>query len=67
MRLKRFLRRGDSLAMKIFLETTIPSYITARPSRDMLRFSHQQLTREWWETRRQFHQLFTPEQGSPVL
>jgi hypothetical protein len=47
--------------MKIFLETTIPSYITARPSRDILRFSHQQLTREWWETRRQFHELFTSQ------
>jgi hypothetical protein len=47
--------------MKIFLETTIPSYITARPSRDVLQFSHQQLTREWWDTRRQFHQLFTSQ------
>ena len=47
--------------MKIFLETTIPSYITARPSRDILRFSRQQLTREWWETRRQSHGLFTSQ------
>jgi hypothetical protein len=47
--------------MKIFLETTIPSYVTARPSRDMLQISHQQLTREWWDTRRQAHQLFTSQ------
>ena len=47
--------------MKIFLETTIPSYIAARPSRDLLQASHQQLTREWWETRRQHHELFTSQ------
>ena len=27
----------------------------------MLRSSRQQITREWWETRRQFHQLFTSQ------
>lgn len=47
--------------MKIFLETTIPSYLTARPSRDILQSGHQQLTREWWETRRQRHELFTSQ------
>jgi len=47
--------------MRIFLETTIPSYITARPSRDVLLLIHQQLTREWWETRRQQHELFTSQ------
>ena len=27
----------------------------------MLRSSRQQITREWWETRRPFHQLFTSQ------
>jgi len=31
---------------------TIPSYLVARPSRDLIRAAHQHLTREWWETRR---------------
>lgn len=36
----------------VYIETTIVSYLTARPSRDLVRAAHQQITREWWETRR---------------
>jgi len=43
------------------LETTIPSYITVRPSRDLLRFRNQQLTREWWKNRSQSHALSTSQ------
>jgi hypothetical protein len=34
---------------KVYLETTIISYFTARPSRDIITAAHQQLTQEWWE------------------
>jgi len=37
---------------RVYLETTIPSYLTAWPSRDLVRAAHQQVTREWWEKRR---------------
>jgi hypothetical protein len=36
---------------RVYLETTIPSYLTAWPSRDLVRAAHQQITREWWTTR----------------
>jgi hypothetical protein len=36
----------------VYLETTVPSYLTAWPSRDLVRAAHQQITREWWQTRR---------------
>jgi hypothetical protein len=43
---------------KVYLETTIPSYLMARPSRDLVTAAHQQITREWWDTRREDFDLF---------
>jgi predicted nucleic acid-binding protein len=43
---------------RIYLETTIPSYLTAWPSRDLVRAAHQQITREWWRQRRGEFELF---------
>jgi hypothetical protein len=31
---------------RVYIETTIPSYLTAWPSRDLVRAAHQQITRE---------------------
>jgi len=31
---------------RVYLETTIPSYLTAWPSRDLVRAAHQQITRD---------------------
>lgn len=36
---------------KAYIETSVVSYLTARPSRDLVRAAHQQVTREWWATR----------------
>jgi hypothetical protein len=43
---------------KVYLETTIPSLLTAWPSRDVLIAGQQQSTRDWWHDRREHYQLF---------
>jgi predicted nucleic acid-binding protein len=43
---------------RVYLETTIPSYLTAWPSRDLVRAAHQQITREWWDKRRTQFELY---------
>ena len=35
----------------VYVETTIPSYLPAWPSRDVVRAGEQQLTRDWWAKR----------------
>jgi len=43
---------------KVYLETTVISYLTARASRDIVVAAHQELTRQWWEQRRNgYHPL----------
>ena len=42
----------------VYLETTIPSYLTAWPSRDLVRVAHQQITRDWWDRRRAEFELY---------
>ena len=36
---------------RVYIETTIISYLTARPSRDVVALARQKLTRQWWESR----------------
>jgi hypothetical protein len=45
----------------VYIETTIPSYLTAWPSRDLVRAAHQQITREWWNKRRREFELYISE------
>jgi hypothetical protein len=42
---------------RVYIETTFVSYLTARPSRDVVIAGHQQITHEWWDTRRQSYEL----------
>ena len=49
------------MAATVYLETTIPSYLAARPSRDLVTAAHQQLTLEWWQSRRSSFQLYASE------
>ena len=47
--------------MRIYIECTIPSYVVARPARDLIQAAHQQLTRDWWDLQREKHELFTSQ------
>ena len=49
------------MAMRIYLESTIPSYVVARPARDLLQAARQLLTRDWWDLQREKHELFTSQ------
>ena len=42
---------------KVYVETSVISYLTALPSRDLLLAAHQQVTREWWSGRDRFDLL----------
>lgn len=46
---------------RVYLETTIPSYLTAWPSRQAVMAGHQQTTKEWWDTQREDFELFASQ------
>ena len=37
---------------RLYVETSVISYLAARPSRDLIVAAHQQITHEWWDIRR---------------
>ena len=39
---------------RVYLETTIVSYLVASPSADLIQAAHQQATRNWWSGRNRF-------------
>lgn len=45
----------------LYVETTIPSYLAARPSRDPLIAGQQAATKAWWRLRRRSFELFTSQ------
>ena len=46
---------------RLYLETTIPSYLVARPSRDVRLASDQLATQEWWDECRDDYELFSSQ------
>ena len=45
----------------LYLETTIPSYLTSRPTRDLIVAARQQITTEWWSKRRAHFEIFVSQ------
>jgi hypothetical protein len=39
---------------RVYIETSIVSYLTSNPSPILVVAAHQQITREWWERRREY-------------
>ena len=39
---------------KVYIETSIISYLTARPSKTIIGAAHQQITQAWWDTRNDY-------------
>lgn len=48
---------------KIYVETSVISHLTARPSKTIVGAAHQQITLAWWETRNRYELLVS----EPVL
>jgi len=46
---------------RVYVETTIPSYLAARKSRNPIIAARQQITRQWWQTRRPRFDLFVSQ------
>lgn len=49
---------------KVYLETSVISYLTARLSTSLVVAAHQQLTATWWEERSKYFSLFVSQ---PVI
>jgi hypothetical protein len=47
----------------VYVENSVVSYLTARKAQKNVRVaSHQDITREWWSTKRQQFAMCTPEE-----
>ncbi len=45
--------------MRVYIETTIPSYLTSWPSPQVVHAGHQISTHDWWDNHRQNYELYT--------
>ena len=46
---------------KVYIETSVISYLTSKPSRDVIALVRQHITREWWDKRRSDFDLYVSE------
>jgi hypothetical protein len=43
---------------RVYVETSVISYLTSRASRDLIVAAHQEITRNWWEGRTDAYELY---------
>ena len=46
---------------RVYIETSVISYLTARVSRDLVVAGHQRITQEWWSDRRADFEVFVSQ------
>jgi predicted nucleic acid-binding protein len=58
----------------VYIETSMVSYLTARPSNNLIMMANQEVTRKWWNTRRSQFTLYVSQvvldeatQGDPEM
>ncbi|MBI5207114.1 MAG: type II toxin-antitoxin system VapC family toxin [Candidatus Firestonebacteria bacterium] len=44
---------------KVYIETTIPSYLTSKSSKNIILLAHQSLTKQWWGQYKNNYLLYT--------
>ena len=49
------------MKQKVYVETSVINYLTARPSRDIMIVANQQATQEWWNERRGHFELYVSQ------
>ena len=49
------------MKQKIYIETSVLSYLTSNPSRDVVIAGKQQITQEWWSSKRHVYELYISE------
>ena len=49
------------MKQRIYMKTSIVSYLAARPSRDLISAARQQITHEWWLRRRTAFEVYVSE------
>ena len=47
------------MGRRVYIETSVITYLVARPSRNILAAAWQQVTQEWWDEQRARFELFT--------
>jgi len=49
------------MGASVYIETSIVSYLTAHPSRDLVTAAHQQITHTWWQVHRSEFLIFASQ------
>ncbi|SRR5258708_38544687 len=57
------------MSPSVYVETSVISYLSAKPSRDIVVAAHQQLTRQWWRSRSSYscHQGVNMKRRDPII